>query len=96
MWSIQQATANWHGFGADSLVGALQGSKKRYEGLKRAHTEELCYTDNCGDGVYTLVAQVSADRYRLVWRAELSFQLPGIPLDPGPYQELGAHFGLSD
>jgi hypothetical protein len=27
---------------------------------------------------------------------ELSFQLRGIPLDPGRYRELGAHFGLSD
>jgi hypothetical protein len=95
-WSIQQATANWHGFGADALVEALQGWKERYEGFETHHTEELCYTDECEDGFYTLVAQVSADSHRIVWRVELSFQLRGIPLDPGRYRELGTHFGLSD
>lgn len=95
-WSIQQATANWHGFGADALVEALQSWKERYEGLETHHTEELCYTDECEDGFYTLVAQVSADSHRLVWWVELSFQLRGIPLDPGRYRELGTHFGLSD
>jgi hypothetical protein len=29
-WSIQQATAIWHGFGADALVEALRGWKARY------------------------------------------------------------------
>ena len=78
-WSIQQATANWHGFGADALIEALQGWKQRYEELETHHTEELCYTDECEDGFYTLVAQVSADADRLVWWVELSFQLKGIP-----------------
>jgi len=95
-WSIQQATVNWHGFGADALVEMLQSWKQRYEGLETHHTEEVCYADECEDGFYTLVAQVSAERSRAVWRAELSFQLRGVPLDPGPYRELGAHFELSD
>jgi len=95
-WSIQQASRVWHGFGADALVDALQSWAQRYKGLETHHTEELCYTDECEDGFYTLVAQVSADATRIVWRAELSFQLRGIPLDPGRYRELGAHFGLTD
>lgn len=95
-WSIQQATTTWHGFGADALAEALQGWKRRYEGLETHHTEELCYTDECEDGFFSLVAQLSADPRRIAWRVELSFQLQGIPLDPGPYRELGAHFGLTD
>ena len=95
-WSIQQATAVWHGFGADALIEALQGWKRRYDGLETHHTEELCYSDECEDGFYTLVAQFSADKRRVAWQVELSFQLRGIPLDTGPYRELCAHFGLSD
>ena len=95
-WSIQQATAVWHGFGADALIPVLRGWERRYDGLETHHTEELCYSDECEDGFYTLVAQFSADKRRIVWRVELSFQLRGIPLDTGPYRELCAHFGLSD
>lgn len=95
-WSIQQATRNWHGFGADALADALCAWKRRYEGLETHHTEELCYTDVCEDGFYSLAAQLSADSRRFAWRVELSFQLRGVPLDTGPYRELGAHFGLSD
>ena len=94
-WSIQQATANWHGFGADALLEALDGWKHRYEGLETHHTEELCYVDECEDGFFSIVAQIAADRRRTVWRVELSFQLRGVPLDPGPYRELCDHFGLS-
>lgn len=94
-WSIQQSTAVWHGFGADALVEALHAWERRYEGLETHHTEELCYADECDDGFYTLVAQVSADKRRIVWQAELSFQLRGIPLDTGPYRQLYDHFRLN-
>jgi hypothetical protein len=95
-WSIQQATTNWHGFGADALAEALHEWRRRYEGLEIHHTEELCYTDECEDGFYSLVAQLSADSRRIAWTVELSFQLRGVPLDTGPYRELGAQFGLTD
>jgi hypothetical protein len=95
-WSIQQATRNWHGFGADALADALRAWRRRYEGLETHHTEELCYTDECEDGFYSLVAQLSADSRRFAWRVELSFQLRGVPLDTSPYRELGAHFGLNN
>jgi restriction endonuclease len=95
-WSIQQATTNWHGFGADALVEALQTWESRYEGLETHHTEEVCYFDESEDGFYTLIAAISADRRRIVWKIELSFQLRGIPLDPSPFRELCAHFDLSD
>src|SRR5579875_474220 len=71
-WSIQQATANWHGFGAQTLIDALDGWEERYKGLEVHHTEEVCYYDECGDGFYTLMAAISADSRRIVWEMELS------------------------
>lgn len=94
-WSIQQASAVWHGFGSGTLVEQLSQWKRRYQGLETHHTEEVCYTDDCEDGFYTLIAQFSADRRRIVWRVEISFQLRGVPLDPAPYRELCDHFGLA-
>lgn len=95
-WSIQQATRNWHGFGARTLYEALHGWKKRYEGLETHHTEELCYFDEIEEGYYTLTAAISADSRRIVWRAELSFQLVGIPLDTKPLQELCDRLGIHE
>lgn len=95
-WSIKQATANWHGFGADALVEALQGWEQRYSDLETHHTEELYYADECDDGFFSIFAQLSADTRRIVRRVELSFQLRGVPLDTGPYRELCKHFGLRD
>jgi hypothetical protein len=95
-WSIQQATRNWHGFGTKTLCEALQGWKQRYEGIETHHTEELCYFDEIEEGFYTLTAAISADSRRIVWRAELSFQLVGIPLDTKPLQELCDRFGIHE
>jgi hypothetical protein len=95
-WSIQQATRNWHGFGTKTLCEELQGWKERYEGLETHHTEELCYFDEIEEGYYTLTAAISADSRRIVWRAELSFQLVGIPLDTKPLQELCERLGIHE
>jgi hypothetical protein len=95
-WSIQQATANWHGFGTKALCEALQGWAKRYEGLETHHSEEVCYFDEIDDGFYTLTASISADKRRSIWHAELSFQLVGIPLDTKPMQELCKQFGIHE
>lgn len=95
-WSIQQATRNWHGFGTRTLCEALQGWKQRYDGLDTHHTEELCYFDEIEDGFYTITAAISADSRRIVWQAELSFQLVGIPLDIKPLQELCERFGIHE
>ena len=95
-WSIQQGTVNWHGFGTKTLCEALDGWEERYEGLETHHTEELCYFDEVEDGYYTLTAAISADQRRIVWQAELSFQLVGIPLDLKPLQELCARFEIHE
>jgi hypothetical protein len=78
-WSIQQVTAVWHGFGADTLIEVLCGWSRRYHRLETHHTEELCHSDECENGFYMLVAQLSPEKWRLVWRFELSFPGPGRP-----------------
>jgi hypothetical protein len=95
-WSIQQATANWHGSGAQTMCEALQGWAARYEGLETHHSEELCYFDEIEDGFYTLTASISADKRRSIWHTDLSFQLVGIPLDTKPLQELCKQFGIHE
>ena len=96
VWSIQQATANWHGFGAKTLAQSLKGWRKRYQGLETHHTEELCYVNEVENGSYTLTAAISADHRRIVWRTELSFQLTGIPLVQEPLKQLCEQLGIHD
>jgi len=95
-WSIQQSTTNWHGFGARSLSEAIRTWAERYKGLDTHETEELCYFDSFDDGWYTLTAALSADKRRIVRRAEFSFQLVGIPFDPRPLQELCERVGVRE
>ncbi|MHB8438500.1 MAG: restriction endonuclease [Acidimicrobiales bacterium] len=89
-WSIQQATVNWHGVGAAAFAELLQDWRGRYEGVHDVHhTEEFCYIDKCDDiGFYSLTGQVAAHERRIVWRASLSFQLSGIPIDASPLRHL--------
>ncbi|HLX88433.1 MAG TPA: restriction endonuclease, partial [Acidimicrobiales bacterium] len=92
-WSIQQSEDTWHGAGADVFANVLRDWKTRYEGRRIHHTEEFCYVDLCDDiGFYTLTGQVAAHSPRTVWRASLSFQLSGIPIDPKPLQHLAQRF----
>lgn len=93
-WSIQQATTNWHGFGARTLYEALQAWRDRYNNLDMHHTEELCYFDTFDDGWYTLTAAISADETRIIRHADFSFQLVGIPLDQKPLHELCERIGV--
>ena len=94
-WSIQQATTNWHGFGARTFAETVREWRARYKGLKTHHTEEVCYFDSFNEGWFTLTTAISADRLRSIQRAELSFQLIGIPLDQMPFQELSHRIGAS-
>jgi len=89
-WSIQQAEDTWHGAGADRFASVLADWKARFSGLKSIHhTEEFAYFDLCDHlGFYTLAGQVAAHDPRIVWRASLSFQLSGVPIDPAPLQHL--------
>lgn len=87
-WCVQQAATNWHGVGGDGLASALAGWRERYAKVRTLHhTEQVTYTDTCPGGFYTLNAQIDADD-RAVYRADLSFQLSGVPLDGEPFERL--------
>ncbi|MGW4441916.1 restriction endonuclease [Streptomyces sp. NPDC004682] len=91
-WSIRQATTAWHGRGAREFVDAVTSWRKRYRGLDKNdvhHTEQVTYFDTCeGGGFYTLSADISSDRSRVVYRSNVSFQLAGIPVDTQPLRHL--------
>jgi hypothetical protein len=52
------------------------------------------YQDVCDDGFYTLLIDVAASEPRLVWHADVSLQLSGIPLDLDPIRELCRTFDV--
>jgi hypothetical protein len=80
-WSIQQASANWHGFGAAALAEALPGWATRYALIDSVHhTEQVVYHDVCEGGFYVLSADVSAGDPRAVLHSQFSLQLEGQPV----------------
>jgi hypothetical protein len=95
-WSIQQATTNWHGLGARAFAEVLPDWNNRYKGLETHHSEEFCYFDVCDGGFYTLTANVTAYKPRIIQHARISFQLVGIPLDSGPIRHLCHTFEVDE
>jgi hypothetical protein len=95
-FSLQQAHAYWYGAGAGSFLLALSRWEQRYSEVSAPlhHTEEATYFDVAEGGLYTLSFDVSADRQGDISGAQLSMQLPGIPLDPHPFTELVHAFDL--
>ncbi|GAA1772754.1 restriction endonuclease [Nonomuraea bangladeshensis] len=93
-WSIQQATVNWHGIGAREFLDTLRAWKQRSDGLEQIHhTEQVMYFDVCqGGGFYTLAADVASHASRVISRCNVSFQLPGIPVDSQPLRHLFEQF----
>lgn len=80
-WSIQQASANWHGFGAAEFAVVLRGWAERYATIDTVHhTEQVVYQDVCEGGFYVLSADVSAGVPRAVLHSQFSLQLEGQPL----------------
>lgn len=94
-WSIQQHGRNWYGTGARSFVQALKGWKARTAELEDPHhSEEFVYFEACDGGFYTVSGNVSAERTRRVARCNVSFQLVGVPLDPGSLHQLYRRFDV--
>jgi hypothetical protein len=88
-WSIQQHGRNWHGCGADGFAEALRNWEERTSELEDPHhSEEFVYFEVCDGGFYTVSGSISAEETRHVMRCNVSFQLIGIPLDPGSLQQL--------
>jgi hypothetical protein len=95
-WSIQQASANWHGFGAAAFATELPHWKTRSDRPDTHHSEEFCFVDNCPGGFYTLSSKISAHTTRWATHTVISFQLQGIPLDTAPLLQLCRAIGVHD
>jgi Restriction endonuclease len=96
-WSIQQSSMNWHGIGPQSFVTALREWESRTEEMPDAHhTEEVAYYDTCTGGYLSLTAGIAHHPSRVVYTADLSFQLVGVPLDANPILHLHEVFDISE
>lgn len=94
-WSIQQHGRNWHGTGARSFVQAMKGWRARTAELEDPHhSEEFVYFEACDGGFYTVSGTISAERTRRMVRCNVSFQLVGVPMDPGSLQLLYRRFDV--
>ncbi|MFD5913430.1 restriction endonuclease [Streptomyces sp. NPDC001604] len=94
-WSIQQHGRNWHGCGADGFAEALKDWEERTSELEDPHhSEEFVYFEVCDGGFYTVSGSISAEETRHVMRCNVSFQLIGVPLDPGSLQQLYRQFDV--
>jgi hypothetical protein len=94
-WSIQQNGRNWHGCGTDTFAEALRKWEQRTRQLEDPHhSEEFVYFEVCDGGFYTVSGTISAERTRHVTRCNVSFQLVGMPLDPGSLQQLYRRFNV--
>ncbi|MFJ6392787.1 hypothetical protein ACIQJT_34885 [Streptomyces sp. NPDC091972] len=58
------------------------------------HSEEFVYLEVCDNAFYTVSGSISAEETRHVMRCNVSFQLIGIPLDPGSLQQLYRQFDV--
>lgn len=89
-WRIEQDRVAWSGLGPAELARQLVDWQPRYRGKRLHHTEGAMYVDESDDGMLTIVADISASTERFVRRCELTFILPGIPLDVSPYEAITA------
>ncbi|WP_328912482.1 MULTISPECIES: hypothetical protein [unclassified Streptomyces] len=94
-WAIQQHGRNWHGVGARSFVQALKDWEARTAALDDPHhSEEFVYFEACDGGFYTVSGSFSAEPTRRLARCNASFQLVGVPVDPGSLQQLYRRFDV--
>lgn len=94
-WALQQHGRNWHGVGARSFVQALKDWEARTAALEDPHhSEEFVYFEACDGGFYTVSGNVSAEPIRRVVRCNASFQLVGVPVDPGSLLQLYRRFDV--
>lgn len=93
-WIIEQAEANWHGFGCASLIEALRSWDDRYSALDRVHhTEQFAITDSYDGRLIVVDGDVSARKDREFSGLNLSLHLPGIPVDAEPLLRLAETVG---
>jgi len=83
-WAVHQLPVSWHGAGVASLLSELRGQAARYAAvgnLPLHSSEQVVYFDHYAGGLYTLVLRVLAGATPRILDAQLSVQLPGVPLD---------------
>lgn len=95
-WRIEQQGLAWTGLGAAELAKQLVGWEVRYAGRRLHHSEKVVYSDNFGDGSLVLNADIDAHEHRSVRWCEVSFMLPGIPLDVTPFETLRTEVALDN
>lgn len=98
-FAIHQVEVSWHGAGATGLIDALRRQAARNQAVRdfTPHNEEhAVYFDVFGGGFYTLVLRVVVKPEPWLLGAQLSMQLPGIPLDPSPLRLTIRSLGLEE
>jgi len=96
-FAIHQVKVSWHGAGATGLIKALRSQAARHQSVCdfTPHNEEhAVYFDVFGGGFYTLVVRVVVKPKPWILGAQLSIQLPGIPLDLSPLRLTMRSLGL--
>lgn len=89
-WRIEQSGVVWSGLGPAELGRQLVDWAPRYRDRLLHSSELIMYVDESDEGMFALTADVSVKSKRLVRWCELSFLLPGVPLDPSPYESIVA------
>lgn len=89
-WRLEQQSVVWSGVGTGEFGRQIEGWARRMGGRQLHHSEKVIYTEDFRDGRLVLVADIAAADSRSVRWCELTFMLPGIPLDMTPYENLRA------
>lgn len=93
-WRIEQSGIVWSGLGPAEFGRQLTDWEPRYDGRRLHHSELAIYVDESDDGMLRISADLSANSARMVRWCELSFMLPGVPLDATPFQALTAELSV--
>jgi restriction endonuclease len=97
-FAIHQTRASWHGAGARNFIDALRRQSERYASINvLLHNEEhAVYFDEYSAGLYTVALRVVVGADPWILGAQLSLQLPGVPLDPSALRLTMRALGLEE
>jgi hypothetical protein len=103
-YAIHQTAVSWHGFGIRDLLEDSVRWDERYANAPGPfhHSEEAVFYGKINGGLIVLTFQQHiSGRAGQLYHCEMEVRLPGIPVDPRPYQTIaqlagaaGAHFSL--
>jgi hypothetical protein len=87
-WRIEQETVCWTGLGPAEFGRQLTKPEARYRGRQFHQSEQAYFADESEDALLVLATEVSSTSDRLVRWCDLTFILPGIPVDDTPLESL--------